>query len=160
MSADIAVIRLPNDFGRWDELLALIKRAFAYMDGVIDPPSSAHRLTTDSLREKAATETGFLAMQDDAIVGCVFAAEHAQHFYVGKLAVEPQPSGPEGRARVDKGNRSSCLRCRQAHSRIAGARRADRQSGGFRPPRLCRDGTHGPCRLQPADIGDHAQDAV
>lgn len=89
MSPDIVVTRLPADFARWDELLALIKRAFAYMDGVIDPPSSAHRLTTEGLREKASTEAGFLAMQDDQIVGCIFAAEHARHFYVGKLAVEP-----------------------------------------------------------------------
>ena len=93
MSAEIAVIRLPGDFARWDELLALIARAFAYMDGVIDPPSSAHRLTAESLREKAGTETGFLAMQDGKIVGCIFAAEHVQHFYVGKLAVEPSLQG-------------------------------------------------------------------
>lgn len=93
MNADITVTSLPADFERWDELLTLIMRAFAYMDGVIDPPSSAHRLTAESLREKAGTETGFLAMQDGKIVGCIFAAEHAQHFYVGKLAVEPGLQG-------------------------------------------------------------------
>ncbi|WP_054309098.1 GNAT family N-acetyltransferase [Mesorhizobium sp. 1M-11] len=93
MSADITVTSLPADFERWDELLTLIMRAFAYMDGVIDPPSSAHRLTVDGLREKAGKETGFLAMQDGKIVGCIFAAEHAQHFYVGKLAVEPGLQG-------------------------------------------------------------------
>ena len=93
MNADITVTSLPADFERWDELLALITRAFAYMDGVIDPPSSAHRLTAESLREKAGTETGFLAMQDGKIVGCIFAAEHVQHFYVGKLAVEPGLQG-------------------------------------------------------------------
>lgn len=93
MNADITVTSLPADFERWDELLTLIMRAFAYMDGVIDPPSSAHRLTAESLREKAGTETGFLAMQDGKIVGCIFAAEHVQHFYVGKLAVEPGLQG-------------------------------------------------------------------
>lgn len=93
MSAEIAVIKLPADFARWDELLALIMRAFSYMDGMIDPPSSAHRLTAESLREKARTETGFLAMQDGKLVGCIFAAEHAQHFYIGKLAVEPGLQG-------------------------------------------------------------------
>lgn len=93
MSTDIAVIKLPIDFTRWDDLLALILRAFAYMDGVIDPPSSAHRLTADSLREKAGRETGFLAMRNDEIVGCIFAAEHDGHLYVGKLAVEPELQG-------------------------------------------------------------------
>lgn len=39
--AALLVSELPPDFARWDELLALILRAFAYMDGVIDPPSSA-----------------------------------------------------------------------------------------------------------------------
>lgn len=93
MSGAISIARLPDGFERWDELLALIRRAFAYMDGVIDPPSSAHRLTVESLREKAKVEAGFLAMQDDRIVGCIFAAEHAWHFYVGKLAVEPGLQG-------------------------------------------------------------------
>lgn len=93
MKAGITVTRLSSDFARWDELLALILRAFAYMDGVIDPPSSARRLTPESLREKASTETGFLAMLDGEIVGCIFAAEHARHFYVGKLAIEPSQQG-------------------------------------------------------------------
>lgn len=93
MSSEIKVIKLPADFARWDELLALILRAFAYMDGLIDPPSSAQRLTGDSLREKARQETGFLAMRDNEVVGCIFAAEHSAHFYVGKLAVEPGLQG-------------------------------------------------------------------
>lgn len=93
MKAGITVTRLSRDFARWDELLALILRAFAYMDGVIDPPSSAHQLTPESLREKANKEAGFLAMQDDEIIGCIFAAEHARHFYIGKLAVEPSLQG-------------------------------------------------------------------
>ncbi len=112
MSIDIAVTRLPSDFERWDELLTLIMRAFAYMDGVIDPPSSAHRLSVDVLREKAGTETGFLAMQDDQIVGCIFAAEHARHFYVGKLAVEP---GLQGR-KIGR----ELMRAAEAHACAAG----------------------------------------
>ena len=52
--ADIAIERLPADFDRWPELLALILRSFAYMDGFIDPPSSALRLTPDLLARKSA----------------------------------------------------------------------------------------------------------
>ena len=37
-------------------MLALVLGAFAYMDGVIDPPSSAHRLTPVSLAAKAEAE--------------------------------------------------------------------------------------------------------
>ncbi|RUU51620.1 GNAT family N-acetyltransferase [Mesorhizobium sp. M2C.T.Ca.TU.002.02.1.1] len=86
----ISITGLPAHFDRWDDLLALIRRAFAYMDGIIDPPSSAHLLTADTLAEKAKREAGFLAIENGRVVGCVFALERARDFYVGKLAVEPR----------------------------------------------------------------------
>lgn len=89
----ISIICLAADFDRWDDLLALIRRAFAYMDGLIDPPSSAHLLTADGLAEKAKRETGFLAVENGRIVGCIFALERARDLYVGKLAVEPGLQG-------------------------------------------------------------------
>ncbi|WP_296739835.1 GNAT family N-acetyltransferase [Mesorhizobium sp.] len=92
-TAAVFITELPSDFARWDDLLALIRRAFAYMDGVIDPPSSAHLLTVESLRRKAGQETVLLAVEGDWIVGCVFALERATDFYVGKLAVEPGRQG-------------------------------------------------------------------
>ena len=83
------VTQIPVDFRRWDEVLSLILRAFAYMDGIIDPPSSAHLLTAERLKDKARQETGFLALEAGRIVGCIFVLERADDFYVGKLAVEP-----------------------------------------------------------------------
>ncbi|RWE38197.1 MAG: GNAT family N-acetyltransferase [Mesorhizobium sp.] len=68
-------------------------RAFAFMDGIIDPPSSAHQLTADALCAKALRETGFLALDGDRIIGCVFALERPDGFYVGKLAVAPDRQG-------------------------------------------------------------------
>ena len=53
VEADIAVDPIPAGFERWEALLALIRTAFAPMDGVIDPPSSVHRLTPETLRAKA-----------------------------------------------------------------------------------------------------------
>jgi predicted N-acetyltransferase YhbS len=76
-----------------EELLDLIMRAFAYMDGVIDPPSSAHRLTVENLREKCAAEIAFVALEGERLVGCVFLAERTDHFYLGKLAVDPAFQG-------------------------------------------------------------------
>ena len=87
------VTQIPPGFGNWDEVLSLIMRAFAYMDGVIDPPSSAHLLTAETLREKSRQGTGFLALLNGRIVGCVFALERADDFYVGKLAVAPDMQG-------------------------------------------------------------------
>jgi predicted N-acetyltransferase YhbS len=89
----VSVEQLPADFDRWDEVLALIMRAFAAMDGVIDPPSSAHRLTVENLRDKARQETGFAALKVGRTVGCVFVLERANDFYIGKLAVEPDFQG-------------------------------------------------------------------
>ena len=93
MTADVRVAPIPRDFYRWEELLDVIRASFAYMDGVIDPPSSVHRLTVQSLREKAAAELGFLAIAADEIAGCAFVAEKDDHFYLRKLAVTPAWQG-------------------------------------------------------------------
>jgi predicted N-acetyltransferase YhbS len=93
LTQTVSIARIPSDFDRWDDVLVLIMRAFAFMDGVIDPPSSAHLLTVDRLREKARREIGFVALDGDRIVGCVFALERADDFYVGKLAVDPDRQG-------------------------------------------------------------------
>ncbi|MEN5247536.1 GNAT family N-acetyltransferase [Brucella pseudintermedia] len=76
-----------GNFGQWEELLGMIRDSFAYMDGVIDPPSSAGLLTADNLQQKAKDETGFAAFMDDDLVGCVFIKEKNDGFYLGKLAV-------------------------------------------------------------------------
>ena len=89
----VCITRIPADFDRWNDVLALIMDAFAAMHGVIDPPSSVHLLTADTLRDKARRETGFLVLKGDRIVGCVFALERVTEFYVGKLAVAPDCLG-------------------------------------------------------------------
>nr|WP_314090996.1 GNAT family N-acetyltransferase [uncultured Shinella sp.] len=84
-----AIVRLGPDFSRWDDLLALILGAFAYMDGAIDPPSSAHRLTPVSLAAKAQAEIAYAAMEGQTLLGCIFCRPEAGSLYVGKLAVAP-----------------------------------------------------------------------
>jgi ribosomal protein S18 acetylase RimI-like enzyme len=93
LAADLAIDPIPGGFERWEELLAVIRESFAYMDGVIDPPSSVHRLSAQTLRDKAQAEIGFLALAEGRIAGCVFIAEQADHFYLGKLAVLPAYQG-------------------------------------------------------------------
>ena len=78
------------DFGI---LHKFIHAAFAYMDGRIDPPSSLHRMTPDTLCEKAQTETLVLAHLESELVGCMFCRAHADFLYVGKVAVAPQHQG-------------------------------------------------------------------
>lgn len=81
----------PEGFSDWPELLALIRGSFAYMDGRIDPPSSAHLLTPASLRDRAAAEHLYIA--GPPLLGCAFFAEQPDALYIGKLAIAPDAQG-------------------------------------------------------------------
>ncbi|MCJ8517773.1 putative N-acetyltransferase YhbS [Pseudorhizobium tarimense] len=84
----------PEDFDQWEALLQLILRSFRYMDGMIDPPSSARRLTLQSLKEKAASEIGFVATTEGELSACIFCRpEPPDVLYIGKLAVLPEMQG-------------------------------------------------------------------
>jgi GNAT superfamily N-acetyltransferase len=91
--AAVTVMPLEPGFDRWVDLLDLVRRSFATMDGGIDPPSSVHRLTPATLAEKAARETVLLALVGGRLAGCVFLADRGSDVYVGKLAVEPGLQG-------------------------------------------------------------------
>ncbi|HUR00009.1 MAG TPA: GNAT family N-acetyltransferase [Gemmatimonadaceae bacterium] len=75
------------DFADWSSVLLLLRSAFAYMDGRIDPPSSLHRLGVEELRVKARHESLIIATEGDALVGCAFAEVRSDCVYVGKVAV-------------------------------------------------------------------------
>lgn len=90
---NVIISRIDAGFARHEELLALIMASFAYMDGVIDPPSSAHRLTVASLKDKARDEIGLTAEVDGRLVGCAFLKPEPDFLYVGKLAVAAEAQG-------------------------------------------------------------------
>ncbi|MCR6500519.1 GNAT family N-acetyltransferase [Shinella sp. CPCC 101442] len=87
------IVRLGQGFTRWEDLLALILDAFASMDGVIDPPSSARLLTPASLAAKACTEIAYAALEGPTLLGCIFCRPEAETLYIGKLAVAPAFQG-------------------------------------------------------------------
>ncbi|AXV17457.1 GNAT family N-acetyltransferase [Neorhizobium sp. SOG26] len=87
------IVRIDESFSRWDELLALILSSFAYMEGVIDPPSSATRLTLAALAYKARDEIAFVAVEGERLVGCIFCRPEPESLYVGKFAVSPSHQG-------------------------------------------------------------------
>jgi predicted N-acetyltransferase YhbS len=70
-------------------IVALIHAAFKEYDGVIDPPSGAHKESAQKIREKLTTEQALLALLDDQIVACVFYRDEGDHMYFGRLAVLP-----------------------------------------------------------------------
>ena len=73
----------------WAALKALILRAFASMEGRIDPPSSAGALTPESL----AATTGEIWTLGRPLVACVILTPKPGHLYIGKLAVAPEAQG-------------------------------------------------------------------
>ncbi|AYG57510.1 GNAT family N-acetyltransferase [Rhizobium jaguaris] len=91
--SNIIFQRLDDSFDRWDELLELILASFAYMNGGIDPPSSALSLTPQSLKEKAKNEIAYIALDGDRLAGCIFCRPETASLYIGKLAILPSEQG-------------------------------------------------------------------
>lgn len=89
----IDVVAAPADFVDWEGLLALLREAFAFMDGRIDPPSSLHGFDAEKLAAKAEAEELVLAFVDGTLAGCLFAAPRGDALYLGKIAVRPGLQG-------------------------------------------------------------------
>lgn len=73
------------------QILPLLKKSFAYMEGRIDPPSSLHRLTGQAIAEQAAT--GEIWGIGAPLSGVVFLTRKPGCLYLGKLAVDPAKQG-------------------------------------------------------------------
>lgn len=69
----------------WPVILGLIQTEFAFMDGRIDPPSSMHALTAETIATHA--RTGEVWAMGRPPVACVFLTPKPQVLYIGKLAV-------------------------------------------------------------------------
>ena len=90
----LEIVRTDPTFDKWGDLLDLILSSFAYMNGVIAPPSSALSLTPESLAAKAGAEICFVASDGDQLLGCIFCRPEAPDcLYIGKLAVLPTAQG-------------------------------------------------------------------
>lgn len=118
----VQIGRATGKFSSWNELLRLLKDAFAFMDERIDPPSSVHELTLSSIAAKSQSEALFLAMDEHDLVGCIFAREEGDSLYVGKLAVRADRQGNGiGRrlmAAAEKHARDLGLSCLELDTRI------------------------------------------
>ena len=89
----ISVRRVNSDFDSWGDVLALILDAFAYMNGRIEPESSANRLTVAQMAEQAHSGTVYIAETAGRVVGCMFCKVRGDALYLGKLAVSPDCQG-------------------------------------------------------------------
>ena len=83
----IVVRTAPRDFSDWERVRLLILDAFACMGPLINPPSSALRLTPQSIQANAENGALLLAYSAGDLVGCVFARPKNDALYISKLAV-------------------------------------------------------------------------
>ncbi len=69
-------------------MLALLREAFAFMDGRIDPPSSLRDLTPEVLSAQAeGGEIWIIDETDVGIAACIVLTPKTDALYLGKLAV-------------------------------------------------------------------------
>jgi len=117
---EIVVRRAAPDFADWEAVRTLILEAFAYMDGRIDPPSSALRLTPQSMAADAAAGALFLAWWGSALAGCVFVRRKEDALYIGKLAVRPSMHG--------RGIGNALVAAARAEARVLGLKALELQT--------------------------------
>ena len=79
----------PEKFSDWSELAHLLREAFKYMDGRIDPPSSLGAMGIADFIQKAQDETLIVAQINNQLIGCAFAEIRDDCVYLSKVAVRP-----------------------------------------------------------------------
>ena len=80
------LLRATGDYD-WAAVLRLIRDAFAYMEGRIEPPSSMHRLSVDDLAESARNGEVWVMEEAGAPVACMVLTSKPGRLYLGRLAV-------------------------------------------------------------------------
>ncbi|MFN3825079.1 MAG: GNAT family N-acetyltransferase [Pseudorhodobacter sp.] len=105
--------RSPYD---WPALLGLIQRAFAAMEGRVDPPSSMYRLTAADLEH----HSGEIWVIGSPAIACVLLTIHDDALHIGKLSVDP--------ARHRQGHAKTLIRLAETRARALGLPRLELQS--------------------------------
>ncbi len=70
-----------------EPILNLVRAAFAYMDGVVDPPSSVHQLTEKEIARAAREGEVWVLEELGRPLACLFLTPKPDRLYIGKLAV-------------------------------------------------------------------------
>lgn len=98
MSAALVTLReaVPEDA---PVLAALVREAFEEYRGRLDPPSSAHDKSVETVTRELKDGGAFLASTGSQSLGCVFFHPRVDHVYLDRLAVLP-PFRGRGVARL------------------------------------------------------------
>ncbi|MBN1563273.1 MAG: GNAT family N-acetyltransferase [Anaerolineae bacterium] len=76
-----------------DHILAVLVAAFEQYRDQLDPPSGVFRETAADIRQKLARGGGFVACDEQRIIGAVLYQAHPDYMYLGRLAVLPDYRG-------------------------------------------------------------------
>lgn len=83
----VSKVETNPDFSDWTALEALLRAAYAPMEGRIDPPSFLTTMTIADIARKAQVEDLFLARDQSTPVACGFGTPVDGVYEVGKVAV-------------------------------------------------------------------------
>ena len=84
---ELTIRRLAPDDPELPAMMALMREAFAYMDRVIDPPSSIHRMTLNTLAQDCRTAEVWATGTPPR--ACIVIRCKADAFYLGKFCIAP-----------------------------------------------------------------------
>ena len=89
-----ALLRRAGEGDDFAAILALVQESFAYMEARIDPPSSMHRLTPESVAGHARDEEIWIVEDGQGgLAACVFFTRKPGRLYLGKMAVRQDCRG-------------------------------------------------------------------
>lgn len=95
MKSGMKQICTPYDFSA---VHALLTQAFGYMEGRIDPPSSLHQMTPETIAQDATSKELWVIEDAGQPIACMFLTPKNDTLYLGKLAVDGRYRG-QGLAR-------------------------------------------------------------
>jgi ribosomal protein S18 acetylase RimI-like enzyme len=98
-----------------DGLAALVVEAFREYEGILLPPSGAHKESRESISRRLSTGWAAIATVNGIDVGCIFCESHADgYLYFGRLSVLPRFR--------NRGIARALIDHVETHARVAGAR--------------------------------------
>ncbi len=78
-----------------EQILPVIVAAFEEYRDRFDPPSGVFKETPESIRQKLGKGGGFIACDDQRMVGAVLYESRPDYMYLGRLAVLPEYRGQQ-----------------------------------------------------------------
>ncbi|WP_417843582.1 GNAT family N-acetyltransferase [Thalassospira sp.] len=123
MSTNLEIAPLLNpDIAVFNRLTGILKAAFAFQDGIVNPPSSVTRVDEAELQWRFERDMVLVARDienDHVIVGQVWIEETPDDAYIYKMSVDPAYHGKGiGRALIDAAVNHVLQKGRNARMRL------------------------------------------